>query len=341
MIRSRKTRSGFTLVELMISAAITVMIMTILSICFQVSMKAMSAMRAQGDAADQLRAVGEVIKRDVNASHFLPVDPGTGPRNLGRRLSDYDPSYSTNPIPRTGFFFIDAPAGIAESSDNVFDSSRNAGVPGVGCSLWMTCILPGGSEGNLFTTTVSPTTVSSEAAEVAYFLSSMNENTAGPGGIPRFNLHRRQRLVAVDGAKQSAMPNDPQVISMFSSVPGPPNTVHTMSSIANAARRSELRVPLTAPRQGDDIILSNVISFEIKPTWRHPTAGRNPRGFALGSNTDTPFDNLTVATGGAGFTFDTLGGSTQQYRITGMQLRIRIYDPKAKTARQSTFVLDL
>ena len=110
MIRSKPKRSGFTLVELMISAAITVIIMTILSICFQTSMSAMSAMRAQGDAADQLRAVGEVMKRDIKADHFQSAENSFQVNNGGRRLSDYLFQFGANAS--TGFVQITSPPSI-------------------------------------------------------------------------------------------------------------------------------------------------------------------------------------------------------------------------------------
>lgn len=349
MMRSRNSaaRAGFTLVELMISATITVMIMTILSICFQTSMKAMSAMRAQGDAADQLRAVGEVIKRDVDATHFLPSDPGSnGPMlNRGRRLSDYVVGSS----PRTGFFYLESPdntssaATVIEGNDGVFASTRSTA-----CRLWTTCVLTGGSEGNLFTATVGGTAVSSEAAEIAYFLTAMPGETTAPGldGVShqRFNLHRRQRLVAVDVNKQAqfnALLSDPNPV-----VRQQADTFISRNQLnATQSHRMDTFIATTRPAfpaalvSGDDIILSNVISFEIKPTWFPQNPLRAPRAFA--TNTDAPFDYLTTATGNtAQFTIDTLTGM-QGTRINAVQVRLRIYDPKARTARQTTFVFDL
>ena len=134
MIRSRnRRRPGFTLVELMMSAAITVLIMTILSICFQTSMNAMSAMRAQGDAADQLRAVGEVMKRDIKADRHLPAEGSTTVMNSGRRISDYRLNQAGATTPTTGFFYLDSPPGTYEGNDGLFDSTRNAN-----CRIWMT-----------------------------------------------------------------------------------------------------------------------------------------------------------------------------------------------------------
>jgi hypothetical protein len=183
--------------------------------------------------------------------------------------------------------------------------------------------------------------VSSEAAEIAYFLSPMpGEFTATQG--QRYNLHRRQRLVAIDGNKRQTLDGlgSPDRISRNRLSPAFANTIDSL--VLSGGRELPGTASILTPLgTGDDIILSNVISFEIKPTWRHSNVARNPRSFVPNVITDTPFDNLTVATGGAGFTFDTLDPARPPIRINAVQLRIRIYDPKAKTARQSTFVLDL
>ena len=366
MMRSRhnSVRAGFTLVELMISAAITVMIMTILSICFQTSMKAMSAMRAQGDAADQLRAVGEVIKRDVDATHFLPSDPGSNGntagsrmKNRGRRVSDYE-----GVLPRAGFFQLQSPDSTSEGNDGVFNSYRN-----IGCSIWMTAVLTGGSEGNLFTASIpaspptipQPLAISSEAAEVAYFLRASGEFTATQA--PLYNLYRRQRLVAVDVNKQTQfnnLLNDPNpfirgVAQTFISTSQlnatQANRMDTLYAASRPGFPNPLGTPGTGGTLGDDIILSNVLSFEIKPTWAWTAAGapRTPRPYGLnaGQTTDFPFDNLGTPTGSN--VFDLVpplpgtNGTAPSYYINAVQVRLRIYDPKARTARQTTFVFDL
>ena len=370
MIRSKPKRSGFTLVELMISAAITVIIMTILSICFQTSMSAMSAMRAQGDAADQLRAVGEVIKRDIKADHFQSAENSFQVNNGGRRLSDYDfrifPGNTVGANASTGFVQITSPPSIKEGDDGSFDSTRGTG------SIWMTSVLPGGSEGNLFTASTfippvvagvpTPVVFSSEAAEVSYFLVPYGL-TSGSPTTTIYNLYRRQRLVASSTTSQAqfqmAVGVDPfanEVLSVD------PNTgfVNTMASIAstlpNPIRRPAIG-PLGGPRIGDDIILSNVISFEVKPTWQSvgPTPG--PRGFGFPTftlagnsdvwanptnltSTDAPYDTLSAFPTSQ---FDTLFPTAghPRLRINAVQIRLRIYDPKVKTARQSSMVIEL
>ena len=362
MIRSKPKRSGFTLVELMISAAITVIIMTILSICFQTSMSAMSAMRAQGDAADQLRAVGEVMKRDIKADHFLPAESATAVANNGRRLSDYD--FRGAAQASSGFFYIRSPASFNEGNDGVFDSYRSD-LPG-GPALWFTSVLAGGTEGNLYTASVGGNIVSSEAAEVAYFLVPTGQGTSGPAGLPTFHLIRRQRLIASNSAIGSNLQlavnsglsgldlNVREVISTYPVIGPPAQTiVNTMGTIAYAANRPAFPGLLSSPRTGDDIIISNVISFEVKPTWQ-PRGGLpfipGPRVFgnsfpgvdvaftpaANTASSDAPYDTLSAF---AGNTFDTI--TPLPIRINAVQIRLRIYDPKVKTARQLTIINDL
>jgi len=356
------TRRGFTLVELMIAAAITVLIMTVLSICFQTSMKAMSAMRAQGDAADQLRAVGEVIKRDFKADHHLPMEPDPSGLilNSGKRISDYRFDNLATPAPATGFVYIQSPASTMEGNDGSFDSTLG----GNSTVVWFTCVLPGGSDANVYTATSGGVVFTSEAAEVAYFLLPNGQFTSGSPQLPLYNLYRRQRLVAMSTDKQATFPAaDFEVISTFLA-PGP--TVNTMNTLASGTRNGVALSPLfSAGRIGDDIILSNVLSFEVKPTWTtqvpasfpppRPFPPFGPTGLSVGAvdnnnltnpySTDSPYDTLHMYTAPNPYTnmtstFDTLSLGTSRIRVNGVQVRLRVYDTKVKTARQLSLVFD-
>jgi prepilin-type N-terminal cleavage/methylation domain-containing protein len=352
MIRTRKPRRGFTLVELMIAAGITVLIMTVLSICFQTSMKAMSAMRAQGDAADQLRALGEVMKRDAKADHHLPIESAAAVRNRGRRLSDYD--FRNGATASTGFVVINSPASIKEGNDGVFDSYRNTG-----SSLWFTSVLTGGSEGNLYSALVNGQTLTSEAAEIAYFILPAGQTTGSPPQ-PLFNLYRRQRLVAPDTTRQAIYPTNDQEMVSVALPPNPnPPFVNTMATLTGGFRNGLIFTPLSGSRTGDDIILSNVLSFEVKPTWQAPAGLPGPRQMGVSNvgpgnldtaftpvtnnaSSDAPYDSLSAFTA-AGSQFDSLFPTPNhpRIRVNAVQIRIRIYDPKAKTARQATWIFDL
>jgi hypothetical protein len=300
----------------------------------------MREMRSAGDMTGQLRAAGEVMKRDFQADHFLSADGAPGVRNQGRRLSDYHfEAGATAASVRGGFYQISSSASLAEGQDgNGFTSTRANNH-----SVWFTSVLPGGTEANLYTA-VSPAPTgqlySSQAAEVAYFLGGLGASPTTPTGyangntnVPLYNLYRRQRLVALDmisqAALQPAVAADPtyaaEVFSLNTATT--PATVNMMSDVcANGGKRPAFPGTLTGNRYGDDILLSNVISFEVKPTWQ-PTTSITP----FPGNSDYPYDNL-------GTPFDTTGSPT--IRVIGIQVRVRVYDPKLMTARQATYVFD-
>jgi hypothetical protein len=156
----------------------------------------------------------------------------------------------------------------------------------------------------------------------------------------------------------------------------------------NPPQPPSLLQPLaTQGRVGDDILLTNVLSFEIQATWApapqafitYPSPAqptnfipiRGPRAFTNTTgnpNTDYPFDHLpnvninpflpahmfdTWYTAGAGTpnawnNFNALYNPQLKLpqnpnlipmpiRITGLQITIRIYDPKTNQARQNTW----
>src|SRR5947208_479564 len=78
-------RAAFTLVELLVAAAVCLVIMAILANVFQVGIDTMRQMRSAGEMTDQLRAAGEVMKRDLGFPHLLAED---NKPNQGMRLSD-------------------------------------------------------------------------------------------------------------------------------------------------------------------------------------------------------------------------------------------------------------
>lgn len=86
------------------------------------------------------------------------------------------------------------------------------------------------------------------------------------------------------------------------------------------------------------MLLSNVISFEVKAHWDGGTPMRT-----FPTNTDAPFDFLSAA---GSPTFDTGFGTSAtsaplKVRINAVQIRLRIFDPQMRTTRQVTIVQDL
>src|SRR5262249_21705561 len=78
-------RQGFTLTELLVSMALIVFIMTILSEAFATALESFRQMKASGEMQEKLRSVANVLRRDLRANHFLP-----DPRPNLKRLSDLD-----------------------------------------------------------------------------------------------------------------------------------------------------------------------------------------------------------------------------------------------------------
>lgn len=461
----RRTRPGFTIVELLVAAAVCVLIMAILATCFQTGIDTFRQLKAQGDLTDQLRAAEIVIRRDLQAKRFLPEDDK---ENLGVRVSDlrYDQltlnaagtalvpvtgfQYAIRP-PRGGFMRIvcpDASAGAGSVYEGT-DQDGNDASRATAHLMHFTSVLPGGIDQNVYSATVAgvvpvtPTNprgealFTSPAAEIALFL----DTAAGPvgfaGNVPLYNLVRRQRLVAVNESDAFGYPSgDAGVISVRQVGAG--WRVNTMTDLTNPNNRltgpaggiatttpqprgtDAFLAPLGGNRIGDDVLLSNVISFEVKVSWTPATyniAARGlprppntsppwiaPRAYAppgapspdprfpyndndndglLDANSDHPFDYLpgrvpgvptgsNNLTGGFNqvlnaapngrFVYDSWTTATANWnvaamngasvaphpealpmrvRVTAVQIRLRVFDPKMKNARQMTIVQDL
>jgi prepilin-type N-terminal cleavage/methylation domain-containing protein len=89
-----KRRHGFTLVELMVSMALIIFIMAILSQAFIAALGVFRSLKAQGDLAEKLRGTAQILQHDLAADHF----------DAGRKLSDKN--FWLNGPPTQGFFRI-------------------------------------------------------------------------------------------------------------------------------------------------------------------------------------------------------------------------------------------
>src|ERR1700685_4130550 len=105
MLLNRKTierRPGFTLVELMVAAALAITIMWILSESFKMGIDFARTARSTGDMMGQLNNAGQILSRDLQASHFImsdapPVAAGAM-RNTNVTVSPVMPDMMTAPI---------------------------------------------------------------------------------------------------------------------------------------------------------------------------------------------------------------------------------------------------
>jgi hypothetical protein len=377
--------------------------MAVLATVFQTGIDTLRHLRSSGDMMDQLRAATETLKRDLGtANHFTNEDnkPNQGLRLSDQRLDLLTVSADGKTFvgnwtpPRGGFFRIVATPALVEGTDaDGLLSTRAAGWDATartgGHYLHFTSILPGGTDQNLYSTTVAGKQISSPAAELGFFLDPKPTGYANNNlAVPLYNLVRRQRLVAVTTGDRTTLPStDPAVISV-----SPSGAVNTLADLADPRNRlagttpqpeglDTTLAPLTGARKGDDVLLSNVISFEVKVNWVPAPPG--PQGFiplprpygqdlsAVGTfdtrgrnTTDHPFDHLPPVQGNAGLLslhlFDTWYGfpawnSTnqrtgspnfiqpipQRIRVMAVQIKLRVYDPRMKNARQVTLVQDM
>jgi hypothetical protein len=351
MIRRTRIRRGATLVEMLVAAAMSIMIMWLLTWCYQQGLASFSNTKSHADLMDQQRQVTSVMTRDLLADHFLTED---GKPNGGRMVRDQLPGSQP---PKSGFFYAYSPG---PTYDEGFDTDGFASTVSTNHVLQFTAILPGGPAEQMFNADVPFATASpifGRAAEISYYLVQSGQTL---GGTTLYNLIRRQRLCALTTDDQPAYnqmlsrqtPSPPYPIQpadayevMAVNPPigaNPPNvpTIFTLSNLTIQANRLNVSGPyrqISNYRIGEDILLSNVVSFEVKFTGSS-TTGTWPR--PLLNNPDYPYDNLPIGNGLTG-TFDTATITTSKIRITGVQIRLRTHDTKSRTTRQTTTIINL
>src|SRR5262245_18715770 len=115
-----RRQHGFTIVELLVTMAVILFIMAILTQAFVSATDTFRNLKAAGDMAEKLRATTQLLQRDLAADHFEGK----------KRLSD--PNFWQNGPPQQGFFQIyqgsalTTPDGTVEGADtNTIGSYRN------------------------------------------------------------------------------------------------------------------------------------------------------------------------------------------------------------------------
>jgi hypothetical protein len=340
MIRSRVTRPGITLVEMMVAMALALGIMLILTESFKMALDFVRGANATGSLIVQLNGAGLVLGQDLKADHFLGEDgkPGRGVRLSDQRLDWYNVAGTPGWSPPAGGYFRVVGAGnpVEVTDANGF----NVNAPATLHTLQFTSVLPGGTDQNLYTAVVNGLTYTSRAAEVAYFLVPAGF-TGGAGSQQLYNLYRRCRLVAMTADDVPSLtgaladPTASDVISVNTS-----GTVNTLAMLASSTPANRVPfTPLSAAngRFGEDIVLTNVLSFEVLADWTpNPSVGGSnqyPLAYASG-NTDAPYDFLSR--NNASGMFDTYT-PPQYIRIKSLQVMIRVFDPRMKYTRQNTW----
>ena len=290
-------RKAFTLIELMVAAALSLVIMTVLALAFQSGMATMSSLKATGDEADRLRTAEVMLRADLDADHIVGDDGGT-------TLKVSDLRFDTNPAlkPIGGYFIVSTTAGVNEGTDaNTVVSTRMN--PTANDYLFMTVKRTGKTPNDFFiakkflptptTDTVGATNDGFPWAEVKWQLA--NPNTIG--GVTTYSLHRLVRELG------------------FASTTSFPKTSPNLGGLSPAGPSD--------PSYGDDIVLTNVLSFEVKPLL---TINGAPTAAGL----DTPYSDTS---------FDTAAPAGR--RCVAVLVKLRLFDVKSRQTRQMSLIVKL
>jgi prepilin-type N-terminal cleavage/methylation domain-containing protein len=373
-----RSRSAFTLVELMVAMALSLFLMTILTEAFAVSMDTFRGLRAIGDMQDTLRNAVREMGEDLSSPHF----------EGGRKMSDND--FWMEPR-REGFFYMKGTPIPATAGGTVAAANEGNDANGVVSSratdhmMHFTVRRQGYRPTSFFTYNLSPlnarctagdysadayygnAALSSQWAQIAYFLRPMTgtptpatpESLVAGTPVPLYNLYRAQILVipyrdsvpvnAIGSPAPSAVANNstiflsPNDLAMTTVEAGrgfyPPTA-------ANPANRLD-------PTQVS-LVCTNVVSFQIRLLVQqrliipntatltdpvHPTVSViDMQNCATGANAADP--TAVDSTAVSIPTWANPVGSSP-VRIMGVQIRLRIYDPASGLARQNTLVQSL
>lgn len=380
MIRTRYTRRGVTLVEMLVATAMCIAGMWMLTWMFKQATDSFTLANQQVALTSQERLVTTVMTRDLEADKFLEDDRQ---QNRGRKLADMrtDRVHVGGYVPPRGGYFwaksgpVDGNFNIAEpNGDYNFGSARTADH-----FLQFTVILPD-TPGNRFFSELrvnpGPTSrvFAGVAAEVGYYLVRAGQ-APEPYNTPLYDLIRVQRLTAQSDYEAA----DYDKIAVGPGAADAPDEVMTVTN--NRMRTlGDLTVPIgfgatprfaaggivplgtrtarptSSRRYGEDRLMSNILSFEVKFTGElGAQSGLTtpwPTPFANG-NTDFPYDTLpfnnefdTFSTRVANWNTNATwanaanpGRPIKPIRITGAQIRIRALS--GTTARQTTIVVTL
>lgn len=416
---SRSARRGFTLVELMVACALVVLILTILAVAFGAASGSFSHLKSIGDMAERLRTAQTKLRVDLEAQHF---ETGDSPARL--RLSDLNYHQIGLPgasvlTPKGGYFRIEQGSGSGYEgldpdglmSTNAFprltDSPANRGH-----ALEFTVRRDGDSPDDLFTiqsntlaadsetdTALGASQFSTRWARVRWQLGNPQTNSAG---VTTYTLYRSVRLLApappttsLAATRQILIPSERELISTPAVAPFNPHTVQTITSPLTRVNSpiNPYDQTLNPTHYGDDIVLTNVTSFEVKPTWDAGANVRSPRSGTVNSlqttlnptnpstpipdgsvganrpNSEWPYDDLptistlpysavenndpayvgrrifdtwTNATGwNTGQTTPSPTAIPLRIRVTALQIKVRVFDPKNLLSRQVTFIVPL
>lgn len=228
--KAKRRRPGFTLVELLVSMALIVFIMAIVSEAFVAGLETFRQLKATGDMDAKLRTAATLIRRDLRACR------------LGDSLNDFRRLSEVQLPPLKGFFRIDIGTAAAYTEGTDADGIACTRAPqslstfqtNGGDTLHFTVNLSQNDDSvlehhiyrreNYFSAQITDTqaaanvlkqagpvafqgtsTYYSPWGEVAYFIKPSGANTTGTSPQPLYSLYRRQLVVVSEDSVRTAL----------------------------------------------------------------------------------------------------------------------------------------
>jgi type II secretory pathway pseudopilin PulG len=379
--RPATARPGFTLVELMVAMALSILIMAILAGAFQVGLDTMSQLKSVAGLSGQLRTAEAVLLRDLGAPHL--EDEWAKPVLVSD--AKVQATAWTGANQKRGFFMVRqisplkqefnsalatpqyiAPASSPNDYPFVCEGYDTDGVPSYRATdhvLHMTSRLSGTNIDQVYTglapANLANTTMNRQDlrvgnqfvgtwAEVLYFLKpgglvTTGDDALGGRTLTLFTLYRRQRVLTPSPFAFAP----PLVQSDYPGISVPPAAATPTNdplAITTTTNRLDATSPAPIPSNsqteyGTDILLSNVISFQIRlqfegqagfsDEWQTGVTGQQARTDGAGARVYDTADDKSLYPG------------TTKPRIRAVQIKLRVYDTRNKMTRQITIIQDV
>lgn len=335
-------RHGFTLVELLVAAALSVIIMYVIATAFKIGSDTMSVLKSAGGMSDQMRSAETIFRADLAAPHLENEDGD--PILVSRCMGNWRMENR-----KKGCFHLvqadDLRAMEGFDGDGI-DSQR-----AVGDWLCMTVKKVGSSPQSTFVANIRPemtqlqtrsltdftpsgmnqaSTFAGRWAEVIYYLTPMNNLQTNPEGgppLPLYYLHRRQRVLSPESVVL-----DPALVPELTEISFHEEGGQLVVNTPEMITRPEFRFgngtrPATAVAMenpglaGTDVLLSGVISMKMTVMTLDGKVFN-----------DTP---------GQPYLYDSYNAANPAGPPTAIKITLRIYDLKTSMTRQVSFVQPL
>lgn len=349
------TRRAFSLTELLVAMTIALMVMASVAQLFSLFSRGLSGSQSTVELAARMRATGWQLRKDL-AGITCDVVPWLAPEG-GAGYFEYIEGTRNDQSATGGTTNLEA-----DTDDVLLFTSRALGDP--------------------FAASAAGGTAEAKDAEIAWFCRAMP--TQSVAGVTMHNLYRRQLLVAAvpaagafSGGAVTSGSGAPFSSRVGLDSRGYPNSLGDLtrrrSRFVNRPGfpsafpgASAVGATLGGDQQDDDVVLTNVIAFDVRAFEPQRGGPTGPGDYVdLGSGGLGELAAISGSTSGLTSTYDTTdalnwvqrfpitsnvnpsglntriptvypNSSPYDFPLRGIEVRIRCYEPTSKQVRQVT-----